>query len=229
MGRIRKKRCAYEIAANPLRSAAIFYSTGFCNKAKTFTYTPKLLTHTCTFWHVCVSMAVQLLDKPMPRCRSPPRLHFRFRNLTKMEDYKMSDIKKPNAYFSTMVRNSRKDDYRANDNFYKHISSVGSEADVQQHTVQNTTRVELDAYYIEQQLCETTAQNWLLFMEDKRLHKALCKLKPKDISFLFALSKYRYNCNEYAQISGFSKQAVSKRFRRLKKILKLFLEKGCPK
>ena len=88
----------------------------------------------------------------------------------------MAEIKNPEAYFGTMVRNSYKDEFRANDNSFKHISSVGDEADIQQESTQGERQMEQDSYFIERQLCESSIQNWLLFMENERLHKALSTL-----------------------------------------------------
>ena len=85
----------------------------------------------------------------------------------------MADIKNPMAYFSAMVRNSRKTEYRSNDNFYKHISSVGDEDDIQDKLGGEKSVQEHGVDYIEKQLSESSVENWLLFMEKECPHKAL--------------------------------------------------------
>lgn len=47
----------------------------------------------------------------------------------------MSHIKNREAYFRTMVKNMDKNEYRANDNFFNHIDSVGDETDIRQKSV----------------------------------------------------------------------------------------------
>ena len=52
----------------------------------------------------------------------------------------MAEIKNKEGYFHTIVRNSYKDEYRSNDNYFKHISSVGDETDIQKRYSQSTFR-----------------------------------------------------------------------------------------
>lgn len=132
----------------------------------------------------------------------------------------MAEIKNPEAYFGTMVRNSYKNEFRANDNFFNHISSVGDETDIQQEFVEAKRPQEYDAYFIERQLCESSGENWLLFMENKRLHTALSSLPMADVEFLLELVVgFKLNQTAFAKANGVSRQSVSKRFRRLRKII----------
>jgi len=132
----------------------------------------------------------------------------------------MSEIKNPKAYFGTLVRNSQKDEYRANDNFFKHISSVGDEADIQREAL---TVHKHDSDSIEQQLCEADVESWLLFMESERLHSALTRLLPAQVVFLYELAAFDFDQTKYAAAKGIRKQSVSDRFRRIcKKIKKSF-------
>ena len=134
----------------------------------------------------------------------------------------MAEIKNTDAYFGAMVRNSRKDDYRANDNFYKHISSVGDELDMQREVVKQRGEETSDTNSVERSLSELDAVNWLLFMENVQLHKALARLPIADVEFLLELSRFNFNQSVYAKMNSISKQAVSKRFRKLReKILKI--------
>jgi len=135
----------------------------------------------------------------------------------------MAEIKNPEAYFGTMVRNSYKDEFRANDNFFKHISSVGDEANIQQEFSEPERQLEYDANFIEQRLSELSVENWLLFMENERLHKALSSLPTAKVEFLLELvAGFKLNQTAFAKANGVSRQSVSKRFRRLRnKILEI--------
>jgi len=135
----------------------------------------------------------------------------------------MAEIKNPEAYFGTMVRNSYKDEFRANDNFFKHISSVGDEADIQQEFSEPERQLEYDANFIEQRLSELSVENWLLSMENERLHKALSSLPTAKVEFLLELvAGFKLNQTAFAKANGVSRQSVSKRFRRLRnKILEI--------
>ena len=134
----------------------------------------------------------------------------------------MAEIKNPEAYFATMVRNSYKDEYRANDNFYNHISSVGDESDIQLQSSELAPH-ECDTDFIEQRLSEDSAENWLLFMEHTRLHTALSSLPMADVDFLLQLAGFCFNKAAFAKVNGVSQQSVSKRFHRLRKKILVFL------
>lgn len=135
----------------------------------------------------------------------------------------MAEIKNPMAYFSTMVRNSYKTEYRSNDNFYKHISSVGDEFDIQEKLDGEKGTPQSGSDAIEQSLGEASAENWLLFMENERLQKALSSLLPADVQFLFALSTFDFKQTALARFLGVSQSAVAQRKKRIfKKILRFF-------
>ena len=104
----------------------------------------------------------------------------------------MSHIKNPNAYFCTVVKNLDKNDFRANDNFYNYIDSIGDEFDIRGKINQQTKR-KPDAYSVECLLCDSNVENWLLLMENQRLHMALSSLVEADVEFLLTLSKFNLN------------------------------------
>jgi len=134
----------------------------------------------------------------------------------------MAEIKNPEAYFGAIVRNSYKDEFRANDNFFKHISSVGNEVDIQQESTGENNSMEPEAYSIEQQLCETSIQNWLLFMENERLHGILSQLPPKDVELLFLIFSARLRQSDIARLYNVSQGTIAYRYKKLKiKILEL--------
>ncbi|GHU82071.1 hypothetical protein FACS1894191_8890 [Clostridia bacterium] len=135
----------------------------------------------------------------------------------------MTEIKNPEAYFGTMVRNSYKNEFRANDNFFNHISSVGDESDIQQEFTGEERRQEHDTDFIEQRLCEVSVENWLLFMENERLHSILSQLPPKDVELLFLLFVVRLRQTDIARFYNVSQGAIGYRYKRLKiKILDSF-------
>ena len=129
----------------------------------------------------------------------------------------MAKINNPEAYFRKVVRNSYKNEYRSNDNFFKHISSVGDETDIQEKYSQATTERKQNTDSVENLLSETSAENWLLFMENDQLHKALRQLPVADVEFLFTLAEYHFKQSAFAQDHNLSRQAVSKRFQKLKR------------
>lgn len=131
----------------------------------------------------------------------------------------MANIKNPGAYFGTIVRNMDKNGFRSNDNFFGHISSVGGEADVLRKLVNSRQPYENRTDSIEKHLFESDTQNWLLFMENEQLHKALSALPETDIDFLLGLTAFGFNQTEYAAAIGVSRQWISKRFLRLRKII----------
>ena len=136
----------------------------------------------------------------------------------------MADIKKEDAYFCVVVRNSYKDEYRANDNFYKHISSVGDEADIQQQAAPKATHIECDIYFIEQQLFERDLENWLLFMDNLNLRKALLALTETNRMLIHMLYVKRFNQTECAKVLGITQGAVAQRHTYIKNFIKNFLD-----
>ena len=141
----------------------------------------------------------------------------------------MSEINKPDAYFRAVVKNSYKNEYRSNDNFYNHISSVGCEADIQQERSKEKVSSECGTDDIEQSLSELSTGNWLLFIENEQLHKALTSMLPAQLDFLFELAAYDFDQTSYAAAYGVTKQALSDRFRRISKKIKSFSKATCQK
>jgi DNA-directed RNA polymerase specialized sigma24 family protein len=135
----------------------------------------------------------------------------------------MAEIINPMAYFSAAIGNWNKNDYRSNDNFYKHISSVGDENDLQEKLGGDKTVRHGGIDDIEQKLSEASVENWLMFMENERLHKALTSLPKADVQFLFTLSVFNFKAVAVAKFLGITPSAVSRRKRRIiQKILCFF-------
>ena len=138
----------------------------------------------------------------------------------------MSKIKKPEAYFKRVVQNSYKDEFRANDNFFKHISSVGDEADIQLKHTEEKINLETDDNLIDSIISESSAENWLFFIENEKLFAALSILSREDIELLYILYVYGYSQREAASLYNVSHIAIGKKFRRIMRILRKFLENG---
>ncbi len=138
----------------------------------------------------------------------------------------MAEIKNPEAYFSRMIQNLDKNEYRANDNFYNHVSSIGDGGDLQQEYMKSKAASEQDAHSIERQIGEASVENWLMFMENERLHSALSSLPTDDLEFLLELAKYRFEKASYAKEYSVTQQAVSKRYHRLRKKILEHMEIG---
>lgn len=157
-----------------------------------------------------------------------PHLFFIFaiHRLYENGDVIMTKIKNPEAYFSTMVRNSYKNEFRANDNFFNHISSVGDESDIQQESTGEERQQEHDTNFIEKRLCEASVENWLLFMENERLHSILSKLPKKDVELLFLLFVVRLRQADIARLCNVSQGAIGYRYKRLKIKILSFLKKA---
>ena len=133
----------------------------------------------------------------------------------------MSHIKNPEAYFHTMVKNMDKNDYRANDNFFKHIDSVGDETDIRKK-INAQTYGEPDAYSVEGSFCETSVENWLLFMENERLHSALRQLSHEELRLLFLIYVQHIEQCQIAPLCGLTPSGLNKRLARIKTKLKKF-------
>jgi RNA polymerase sigma factor (sigma-70 family) len=148
-----------------------------------------------------------------PAVAPRPTLHFRSAILTKMEDCYMAEIKNPEGYFTEMVQNSYKNEYRSNDNFFNHISSVGDETDIQEahRTGKKTPKVG----QVEDSLVESSVENWLLLMESERLHRALSRLKQKDIQCLYLMFVQRYTNIELGDHFGLKPNTIAKWKQRL--------------
>ena len=138
----------------------------------------------------------------------------------------MAEIRNLEAYFGTIVRNSYKNEYRSNDNYFNHISSVGDDSDIQQKSGDDSDKADLNISSIEMQLYEASVKNWLLFMDNEQLHRALSSLPTADVEFLLELSKFHFQKAAFARVNNVSQQAVSKRFHRLRKIILKILKTG---
>jgi RNA polymerase sigma factor (sigma-70 family) len=107
-------------------------------------------------------------------------------------------------------------DFAENDRYFNMFSSVGSSSEVQQY---ESTK-DKEYHEAEQTLCDADLENWLLFMENERLHTALCSLPPEDQKFIFDLFSKDMTQREMALQSGISQVSVCKRWRKLAEILK---------
>ena len=138
----------------------------------------------------------------------------------------MAKTKNSEAYFRKIVRNSYKNEYRSNDNFFKHISSVGDESDIQQESIGKSDNNELNNSSIERQLYESNAENWPMFMENCQLHASLSALSTKDIQFLFFIFVLRYSNIEIATAFELTPNIVAKQKKRLiEKVRKIYFQK----
>ena len=130
----------------------------------------------------------------------------------------MADIINEKSYFATVIKNMDSKDFEANDKFFEVFSSVGDEVDLQRIESNNNN----EPYSVEMELCECNLESWLLFMENERLHKALSHLTCDQLEFIFELVRFDFNQRDYADNKGVSKQAVSKRFRKICKEIKKY-------
>ena len=136
----------------------------------------------------------------------------------------MAEIKNPVAYFSRMIQNLDKNEYRANDNFYNHISSIGDGGDLQREYMKSKSVPEQDAYSIERRLSEASLENWLLLLDNTALHDALSELPGEHLRLVYMLYVQRLKQAECASILGVKQAEISKLHSRIKKILQKRLE-----
>ena len=136
----------------------------------------------------------------------------------------MTEIKKPEAYFGKMVKNSDRNEFRANDNYFKYISSVGNEVDLQLEASKGKHAQEHITDFIEQQLCEADIDNWLLFMENEQLHKALTELSRPELRLLYVLIVHGLTHREAANLYSVSHTTVGKKYRQIISNIKLFFK-----
>ncbi len=141
----------------------------------------------------------------------------------------MAEIKNPEAYFSKMVQNSDKNEYRSNDNYYSYISSVGDANDLQQECAKRHKASECEVDSVERYLSEASVENWLLFMENEKLHTVLSSMPTDDVAFLLELARFRFNQTAFANATATTRQAISKRFLRLRKKISEGMKKGLSK
>lgn len=121
-------------------------------------------------------------------------------------------IKNPEGYFARMVQNSKKDEYRANDNQAKHITPVGLIFIAEDKC--NTTLDDMEREFS----CESP-EEWLMLIENERLLAALRSLKPKELNLIYLTFVKDFQQDEIADSMGITQGAVSQRWNRIKRIL----------
>ncbi len=131
----------------------------------------------------------------------------------------MAEIKNPEAYFSRMIQNLDKNEYRANDNFYNHISSIGDGGDLQREYMKSKSVPEQNTNAIERQIGEASVENWLLLLDSPALHDALSELPDEHLKLMYMLYVLRLKQAECASILGLKQAEVSRLHSRIKKIL----------
>lgn len=128
----------------------------------------------------------------------------------------MNENKKPVAYFTRIVHNSLVNEYRQNANSSKHIVPVGDElAEIIKEAGDNENSIET-------LIGSQTPQDWLMFIENPRLHEALLHLSPEQLRVLFLLNVKGYNQKELSQLMGITHQALSKRVKEIYKVIKQY-------
>ncbi len=126
------------------------------------------------------------------------------------------------AYCGKMLANMKKNEYRANDNQAKHTTPTGIYFDGYTTKVSNETDME---YLISGQ----TAEDWLRFIENERLHYALISLKSEDLEFIFTFYLYGFTERQMAEHLGVNRNAVHKRKNRILSKMKKYLLGGVQK
>ena len=127
----------------------------------------------------------------------------------------MSENKKPLAYYKRVVFNSLKNEYRQNDNAAKYITPVGDE-------LFSVTEVLDFDLLLEFELSAVSPENWILFIENQQLYKALRSLQESEMLLVFLKFHKGYSQAELAAQLGLSQQAVSKRQTAILKKIKEF-------
>lgn len=119
----------------------------------------------------------------------------------------------PIAYFKQMVRNSLKDEYRQNDNEAKHTLPAGLMLDRHSAIVDNDIQ-------FEDYLTQKGAKDWLMAIEDKKMHHALDRLSQDDLDVVYFLFVLGYTQRELAMLLGISQPALAKRWKKIRKKIK---------
>lgn len=142
-------------------------------------------------------------------------------NEIKMEEFSMAGIDNPMAYFTRVVQNMDKNDYRSNDRFYSYISSVGNEQDVLvemakiiQEPIQDT---------IESEIMASCVENWLMHIENEILYSAISELTKSNQFLLYLLYVRELTQKECGYILGIKQASVARRRKRILNQLKSFL------
>ncbi|MEG1913432.1 MAG: hypothetical protein RR091_13205, partial [Cloacibacillus sp.] len=113
----------------------------------------------------------------------------------------MSEKQKPLAYYKRVVMNSLKNEYRQNDNAAKHITPVGEDL------FSITEILDFDLL-LELELSGHSPENWLLFIENQQLYKALRSLRKSEMLFVFLKFNKGYSQAELAAQFGLTQQAI---------------------
>ena len=127
----------------------------------------------------------------------------------------MSTIKNPHAYYKRVVMNSMKNEYRQNDNAYKHISPVGDKIFLLMNR-------EVPESEWERMIGEKDTRLWLEFIESDELFLALSSLDEDDLYLVFILFVEGMTQREAAKCLDVAQSTVSHRWRRLKQQLKKY-------
>lgn len=138
----------------------------------------------------------------------------------------MEKSKKPYRYFSKLIHNSNINEYRQNDNAEKYITPVGD--DLYEMDQDDESEVKSEDS-IERLLVMQNPQNWLLFMDNKELQKALKRLSPDDLEFIFLMHVKDYTQAEMAATYHKSQATISKHYKVILKKLKKLFENGYKK
>lgn len=131
----------------------------------------------------------------------------------------MNKDKKPFAYYRKVVRNSMINEFRQNANAGNHIVSVGDDL----YSLDNGNEVNENT--IERQIEAKSPEDWLMFIENSRLHEALKHLTNDQLALLFQLNVKGYSQTELAEIYGITPPAINFRLKTIYRKIKKYLEK----
>lgn len=128
----------------------------------------------------------------------------------------MKKIRCQKAYFKTVVRNSKKNEYRQNDNARKHITPIGDDL----YFLANNGTEE-----IESAISERNPQGWLSMIENPVLACTLNTFSKDDIELLYMAFVLELTQTEIAKLHRCALVTVHKKLERIKKKIKIsFLE-----
>ena len=132
----------------------------------------------------------------------------------------MDKDKKPYRYFKKLIRNSDINEYRQNDNSGKYISPVGDDL----YEIEGKKAgVSENEDFLELFIGNRTPQNWLMFIENPKLHSALSQLTADELKLLFLAYVADHSQKELASLYGLTQQGISYRFKKIyEKIKKSF-------
>lgn len=129
----------------------------------------------------------------------------------------MNKDKKPIAYYRKVVRNSMINEFRQNANAGNHIVSVGDDL------YSLTNGVKENDNTIERQIEAKSPEDWLMFIENPKLHEALKHLSTDQLELLFLLDVKGYTQMELAAFYGIKHQSLSDRLQKIYKKIKNYL------